>query len=251
MPTITAFMYPWASVEKCVVASKIITLFTIIDDFTEERNQEDEAKMLIQRIIEIIENNETVKFSSKFWFEAAMSDVWQEFQGAPVSWREDFKSTITTLMMAFFEETKQSNVPTFDEYFTLRLITVGIQLPQMMIEFAAEKYLSNSQRSNLAFQANQATANYIIMTMNDIFSFSREVKTKFNLIILFMKHEKLDEKDARNKLIEYMKRNIQLYLKQREMLSLYPKSTEWYLKYVDQLVRGAFDFHKTVPRYKL
>ncbi|RWS22193.1 Terpene synthase metal-binding domain-containing protein-like protein [Leptotrombidium deliense] len=250
---ISAFFFPFAPINKCVNSNKLMILLTIADDFKEDRNQESEAKALIQRFMDIIENDEKVNFSPECWFEAAVSIAWQDIlNDTPIGWQRAFKSALATIMKSFIEETKfTTNVPTVEEYFALRLISIAFNFVQLLIEYCCDKYLSYFERGNIAIQSLLTTVNYNAVVLNDLFSFKKEENNELNLIRVYMKHENLDEDEAEIKAIEFLEQNIRFYSKQRQLLCVYPDSTKWYLNYVDQIIRGTYDFYTAVPRYSL
>ncbi|RWS21847.1 hypothetical protein B4U80_11758, partial [Leptotrombidium deliense] len=245
---ISAFMFPWAASAKCVSVNKILILATIVDDLFEDSKTESRAKMLIHGFTDIVENDEIVVFSPDLWFEAALSNVWQDFVSeSPVTWRKAFSKAISTLFASFVEESKIKTVPTMNEYFALRPISIAFNLPQLLIEYAKENYLTDYQRCNIAIQTIQTTANYIAVVLNDLYSFKREKMNEFNLIRVYMHRENMNEDEAKIKVMECLEEKFQLYLKQMQMQSLYPESIKWYLTYGNQLIRGSYDFYNVAP----
>ncbi|RWS21823.1 hypothetical protein B4U80_14096 [Leptotrombidium deliense] len=168
----------------------------------------------------------------------------------PFSWRVLFTNAIWIVLILFVEEAKVSNNLTLDDYLAFRPIIVAFQLPQLLIEYAKDDYLSGVLRDIVAIKSIQMKANFVAMILQDLFSFSSEAKNESNFISVHMKHEKMTEEAAILKAIEYFEEKIQLYLKNREIKTLNSNSTEWYWKSVDQLIRRLFDLYETIPRLK-
>ncbi|RWS22550.1 hypothetical protein B4U80_13534 [Leptotrombidium deliense] len=249
-------VYNYGSHERVLAVAKVIAFLFIADDIWDFLD----AKLIrIQqrRLVEIAANDEIIPLSSDNWFEACFSDVWRNIS---IIGKDEWKLRFIESLENWFKTAemeqqfrKFKKVPPLPDYLTIRPYSQGAQFNFAFMEFASNNYLSPKTLSNTVFHSLQHYARLVLFATNDLYSHRKEVKKGdvMNIIMVFEKEYGLTAQQAINKTVDFINENLKIFESVKKQLtsSLIEENIEFYVSYLETMIRGNYDFHFESKRY--
>lgn len=201
------------SYKRMFIISKTYLTFTFWDDLL-DRNPHLWDKVATS-VMDVTMNKEIDHSDSKNYLLTAWCDLWQEIISiTPKQWQENFANSLQN----WFASSKIENairsskrLLSYNEYHSIRLISVFVEVCFDFIEFAQNEYLTMEERANSTFKLFFIHAKTIVYLTNDLYSWPKEKRVGDNMNIMYIHQElaKMSEEEAIATIVEQIKKELE------------------------------------------
>ncbi|RWS01020.1 hypothetical protein B4U79_16780 [Dinothrombium tinctorium] len=248
--------YHYASKEVIQIISNYIAWAFVFDDYIETHH--DEREETCERVLQIAYGNLTPKEGEMRPLEALFSEIWDSIKKlSPHKWQKRFIGRIRTwffFAQALMKHKVNDTIPSKAEYLSYRWFDAANDMVINLIEFAMQKFFPQSFHSEMVIQHLVHAAGDAIVSINEIFSYEKEIRAKhLNLVTMVKNEKKIEVQEAIDRIYVFSRAQFQTYFALRKQFNRFYDMTDEvmrkYLYGMDYVTRGGYDCHFYGNRY--
>ncbi|MEK4051010.1 terpene synthase family protein [Bacillus pumilus] len=246
---------PYDSYDSVRLSSDYLLLFCILDDYSDNLNNQKLYDIYSKKIIEIL--NERA-FYDDDTFLYAWHDWWKRLSiGMPDEWKKRIIQSIQNCFNSIkweIKNEKEKYIPTLEEYVNHRMHSGSVFVCFDLIERGGRSFIPASSRSILLRNLINSI-NKIVNWTNDLLSFKKEFENDeiHNLVIILQKQENCSIETALDRAKEMLNIEINTFieLKNKVFISNEPFDSGM-IKFISRLengVRGHYEWSMKTKRF--
>jgi hypothetical protein len=266
--TMSAFLYPNASLERLVGLIVIMNFLYYIDEVYErherqetDRNEDIYLREVFDHCVQIILYGKMPDRKHELYDASLMihktvlpltNERW--FKGFIIVILQHLKSTTYNLEDILDE----NNDDPIEAYIALRELDCGMRPTMHMIEFANNFYLSDEVKAHPYIRSVEEPTANIAGLMNDIISYEKEVlqfNSRFNLVALLEDYKELSFEAAVHEAVKIVNQNTNDFLEREKQIPDFgdEKTNEIVRQYVQGLrdqINATWHWQMATDRYR-
>ena len=265
--SMSAFLYPRASLERLVAIISIMNLLYYVDEaferharLEEDPQENDYLRKVFESSVPILLYGQAPSTDNKIHHGCKLiHDLVAPL--TTIDWLKRFVKAISEHLVSTtytLDDVVESDADdALKKYIGLRRLDCGMNPTMLMIELAYGFYLPDSVRVHPFIQQVEAATANIAGLMNDLFSYEKEVieyGSRFNLVAVLMDYKQLSFADAVAESVGIVNQNTYDFLRLRNEIPSWGDKAidDMVCRYVDALedqISATWHWQQTTDRY--
>ncbi|MDJ0596353.1 MAG: terpene synthase family protein [Pleurocapsa sp. MO_226.B13] len=265
--TMTAYVFPHASVDRLVTINLWLDLLFFFDDLYDRdtthlfSNEIEKSQNILENTLRIICDGYQPETDHPFY--PVLYELNRRFHKiAMPGWIERFRVGFRKYLQSITYTTSQiledNGVISVEKYMELREDNAGMEGMISLIDLALDTYIPDEVFNHLKIQHLIKITTRFGGFINDIFSYEKEVLrlgSRFNLITVFMEAYGLSLAEAVHEIIVLLEREVAEFLEIERNLPVWDdphlnKSARLYVSALKDQIIAAYHWQLTTNRYR-
>lgn len=253
---LTGRSYPYADIERLLLATKWVSWFFIFDDRRDETETGEnlqQVKDYLTQLLSIITNESNKHLiDQNDTLQLNLNQLWKETNDmAFTAWRERFIQTIKESFDGFIwevENRERKTTPSVEEYKEKRIFSSSFYVGIDLVEFAENIQLPHDVISHPIIQKLRYYACSTACWNNDLFSYPKEQHHEdvHNLVLLIQREEKIPLEEAANRVMEIHNQDVRSFIEYEKQIPSFDSEMDQevarYVKGLKVGMRGHLDW---------